>query len=108
EALIARQGVVMKQMQLNWRTLVGGTPGGYVDSSFGQSTELGENKPNSVVGTVGVYKLDSVDSTFGKTDSDLNAAQIAYWVEFGSQRLKSGQRKLPAFILRAMKFNPVQ
>ena len=28
-----------------------------------------------------------------KTEKDLNAAQIAYWVEFGTSRLRGGGRK---------------
>lgn len=43
---------------------------------------------------MGVYKLDAVDAAYGKTSKDLNAAQIAYWVEYGTSRLKTGGRKV--------------
>ena len=73
--------------------MVGGTPGGYVFSSVGQSVAMSKSDPYTVVGTVGVYKIDSVSVQFGKTEKDLNAAQIAYWVEFGTSRLRNGGRK---------------
>lgn len=128
KSLEAQQNVVMKQMRINWQTMVGGSTGGLVDSSFGQSTEIGTKEPYSVVGTVGVYHLDNVVASFTggkkqdkrkirkkkskyakkesyaqeegtektkKERKPMNAPQIAYWVEFGTQRLKSGMRKLP-------------
>ena len=73
--------------------MVGGQPGGYVFSSVGQSVAMSKSEPYTVVGTVGVYKIDSVSVQFGKTEKDLNAAQIAYWVEFGTSRLRNGGRK---------------
>lgn len=93
KSLVEQQRVVEQKIQENWTSMAGGTPGGYVYSSVGQSTAFSKNSPATVVGTVGVYKIDRVASQFGKTEKDLNAAQIAYWVEFGTSRLKSGARK---------------
>ena len=93
KALEAQQLVAEEAMKANWVSLVGGSQGGYVYSSIGHSTNYGKAVPASVIGTVGVYKIDSVGAAFGITDKDLNAAQIAYWVEFGTSRLKQGGRK---------------
>ena len=78
---------------MNWVSMVGGTPGGYVFSSVGQSVVMSKSDPYTALGTVGVYKIDRVSAEFGKTEKNLNAAQIAYWVEFGRSRLKNGGRK---------------
>ncbi len=93
KALEARQEVVEENIKTNWVTLVGGSSSGFVASSIGQSVSVSKSDPNTVVGTVGVYQLNSVDASFGKTEKSLNAAQIAYWVEFGTSRLRSGKRK---------------
>lgn len=90
KALAAQQKVVEGKIKANWVSLVGGKSGGYVYSSVGQSTAFSQSEPATVLGTVGVYKIDSVSATFGKTDKDLNAAQIAYWTEFGTSRLRNG------------------
>lgn len=94
KSLQAQQRVVESKIQANWVSMVGGSPGGYVYNSVGQSTAFSKLNNADVVGTVGVYKIDSVGSSFGITDKDLNAAQIAYWVEFGTSRLRSGNRKV--------------
>lgn len=73
--------------------MVGGSVSGYVYNSVGQSTAISKLNPADVVGTVGVYNLDKVNVAFGITKKELNAAQIAYWVEFGTSRLRSGNRK---------------
>ena len=93
KALAEQEKVVQERIKTNWVSMVGGTPGGYVFSSVGQSVAMSKSDPYTVVGTVGVYKIDSVSVQFGKTEKDLNAAQIAYWVEFGTSRLKNGGRK---------------
>ena len=93
KALAEQEKVVQERIKTNWVSMVGGTPGGYVFSSVGQSVAMSKSDPYTVVGTVGVYKIDSVSVQFGKTEKDLNAAQIAYWVEFGMSRLKNGGRK---------------
>lgn len=93
KSLAAQQKVVEAKIKANWVSLVGGSAGGYVYNSVGQSTAFSKTNSYDVVGTVGVYKIDSVSATFGKTDKDLNAAQIAYWVEFGTSRLRNGGRK---------------
>jgi len=93
KALAEQEKVVQEKIKTNWVSMVGGTPGGYVFSSVGQSVAMSKSDPYTVVGTVGVYKIDSVSLQFGKTEKDLNAAQIAYWVEFGTSRLRNGGRK---------------
>ena len=93
KALVEQEKVVQERIKTNWVSMVGGTPGGYVFSSVGQSVAMSKSDPYTVVGTVGVYKIDSVSVQFGKTEKDLNAAQIAYWVEFGTSRLRNGGRK---------------
>lgn len=93
KALAEQEKVVQEKIKTNWVSMVGGTPGGYVFSSVGQSVAMSKSDPYTVVGTVGVYKIDSVSVQFGKTEKDLNAAQIAYWVEFGTSRLRNGGRK---------------
>ncbi|UNY40122.1 hypothetical protein KLEA5_gp15 [Aeromonas phage vB_AveS_KLEA5] len=93
KALAEQEKVVQERIKTNWMSMVGGTPGGYVFSSVGQSVAMSKSDPYTVVGTVGVYKTDSVSVQFGKTEKDLNAAQIAYWVEFGTSRLRNGGRK---------------
>ncbi|MCP4984694.1 MAG: hypothetical protein GY928_01135 [Colwellia sp.] len=95
KSLKSQLEIVEDKIRINWNTMVGGTPNGYVYSSVGQSTAFSKNNDSDVVGTVGVYNLDSVKATFNITNKDLNAAQIAYWVEFGFSRLKSGSRKTP-------------
>ena len=87
KALAEQEKVVQEKVRTNWVSMVGGSPGGYVYSSVGQSVAKSKSDPYSVVGTVGVYKIDSVSAKFGKTEKHLNAAQIAYWVEFGTSRL---------------------
>ena len=93
KALAEQEKVVQERIKTNWVSMVGGQPGGYVFSSVGQSVAMSKSDPYTVVGTVGVYKIDSVSVQFGKTEKDLNAAQIAYWVEFGTSRLRNGGRK---------------
>ena len=93
EALKAQEEVVVDKIKQNWVSIAGGKTGDFVYSSIGLSTELSKINDHSVVGTVGVYKLDAVDSAFNRTKSDMNAAQISYWVEFGTSRLAAGGRK---------------
>ncbi len=94
ESLIAQQNVVLDKIRVNWVSMVGGQHSGYVYDSIGQSSAFSLNDPHVVVGTVGVYNIDSVKATHGITNKQLNAAQIAYWVEFGTSRTKSGARKV--------------
>ena len=93
ESLKAMQAVVEERIRINWVSMVGGQPGGYVFDSVGQSAAFSKTDAHVVVGTVGVYNIDSVNATHGVTIKQLKAAQIAYWVEFGTSRLKSGIRK---------------
>lgn len=94
QALVKQQEVVEAKVKDNWVSMIGGSSSGYVYNSVGQSTAFSKIDDSSVVGTVGVYKIDSVGSSFGITEKDLNAAQIAYWIEFGTSRLRSGARKV--------------
>lgn len=98
EALKAQEQVVEDAIRRNWVSLAGGKTGDYVYDSVGQSTAIGSNGKD-VVGTVGVYNIDSVKIAHGRVAVEgkrkpLNAAQIAYWVEFGTTRLRSGQRRV--------------
>ena len=93
-ALDAQEKFVVDKIKQNWASMVpNAATGDFVYSCIGHSTELSVQNSYSVVGTVGVYKLDKIDAQFGKTKHDLNAAQLAYWVEFGTSRLKAGGRK---------------
>lgn len=93
-ALDAQEKFVVDKIKQNWASMVpNAATGDFVYSCIGHSTELSVQNSYSVVGTVGVYKLDKVDAQFGKKKSDFNAAQLAYWVEFGTIRLKAGCRK---------------
>lgn len=94
ESLIAQQNVVIDKIRINWVSMVGGSQGGYVFDSIGQSSAFSSIDEHTVVGTVGVYNIDSVSGKHGITNKQLNAAQIAYWVEFGTSRTKRGERKI--------------
>ena len=92
QATEAAQQVVENAMRREWVGIAGGTSNDFVYQSIGKSTKFGSNMTD-VVGTIGVYNIDSVNAAFGRTKHDLNAAQIAYWVEFGTSRLREGGRK---------------
>lgn len=93
-ALDAQEKFVVEKIKQNWASMVpNAATGDFVYSCIGHSTELSVQNSYSVVGTVGVYKLDKIDAQFGKKKSDLNAAQLAYWVEFGTSHLNAGVRK---------------
>ena len=93
ESVDAMQDPVVQRIRENWVTMVGGEAGGYVYDSIGKSNAFSKTDAHTVVGTMGVYHIDSVAATHGKTPKDLNAPQIAYWVEYGTSRLKGGGRK---------------
>jgi hypothetical protein len=93
QSVVSMQEVVVERIKVNWTTMIGGETSGYVYNSIGKSTATSKNDKNIVLGTMGVYNIDSVNSTYGKTPKDLNAAQIAYWIEYGTSRLRSGGRK---------------
>lgn len=94
QSVQSMQDVVVERIKVNWTTMIGGQTSGYVYDSIGMSTANSKNDDHVVLGTMGVYKLDAVDAAHGKTAKDLNAAQIAYWVEYGTSRLKNGGRKV--------------
>lgn len=91
-ALKARQQVIEDAVREQYVSL-GGSQGGFIYQSVGQSSAYSKQNPVDVVGTVGVYDMDSVKVAFGKTEKDLNAAQLAYWIENGTSRLRMGGRK---------------
>ena len=91
-ALQARQAVIEDAIRDQYASM-GGERGGFVYESVGQSSAYSKQNPKDVVGTIGVYDIESVKSAFGKTEKDLNAAQLAYWIENGTSRLRSGGRK---------------
>lgn len=94
ESLKSMQNVVEDGIRKNWSTMTGGKVGDYVYDSIGQSSAYSQQMEHTVVGTMGVYNIDAVTAKHGKTSKDLNAAQIAYWVEFGTSRLRYGGRKV--------------
>ena len=91
ESFEAQQLVIEDAVRKQWVS-AGGSYGGRIWSSVGHSTKSSE-ETGGAFGTVGVYKIDSVESKFGMTSKDLSAAQIAYWVENGTSRLRFGGRK---------------
>lgn len=93
ESLKAQEQVVETKIRQNWTTMTGGRTGDYVHDSVGSSAVFSKQSDNTVLGTVGVYHMDAVAAAHDKTDKDLNAAQIAYWVEFGTSGLRGGGRK---------------
>lgn len=93
ESFQSMQDVIVENIKFNVATTFSGETGAYIFDSVGKSTEYSRTTEFSIVGTVGVYQLDSVDAVFDKYKNDLNAAQIAYWTEYGTTGLKSGARK---------------
>ncbi len=98
QCFMAQQKVVEQQMQTNYLS-AGGSTGDYIYDSIGSSTHYGSNKLD-VIGITGVFNLSSVALAHGRAVVDgstgykpMNAAQIAYWMEFGTSRLRSGARK---------------
>lgn len=94
----AQQKVVEDKIRSNYLS-AGGTSGDYIYDSIGSSVNYGSNKLD-VIGITGVFNLNSVALAHGRVIVDgsagykpMNAAQIAYWMEFGTSRLKSGGRK---------------
>lgn len=91
-ALKARQTVIEDAIRSQYVS-IGGSQNGFIYESVGQSANYSKQNPVDVVGTIGVYDMDSVKAAFDKTDKDLNAAQLAYWIENGTTRLRMGGRK---------------
>lgn len=107
ESVDAMQDPVVQRIRENWVTMVGGKAGGYVYDSIGKSNAFSKTDAHTVVGTMGVYNLNSVNAAHGKIfkdtilpdgkvrPADFNAPQIAYWIEYGTSRLKNRIRKKP-------------
>jgi len=91
ESLIAQQNVVEEYIKYNVVSMIGGETGAFIYDSVGQSSAFSLNDPHTVVGTVGVYNIDSVSIEHDKFKNDFNAAQLAYWIEFGTSRLTAGK-----------------
>ena len=68
--------------------------GDYIYSSIGYRMVVPHVANSSIVwGGYGVYLIPEVEARFGKGKSDLSAPQIAYWIEHGITRFKSGKKK---------------
>ena len=67
--------------------------GDFIYSSIGYRITPSTNDNTIAWAGVGVYKIPTVESQFGKTSHDFTAAQLAYWLEFGTTRFNSGARK---------------
>lgn len=84
--LKAQEEVIQDAIRKNYVS-AGGAIGDYVYDSIGQSQHQGDNGVDAV-GTVGVYKIDSVMSNHGReSGKSITAPQIAYWLEWGTSRL---------------------
>lgn len=88
---------------------VGGTAGDYVYNSIGSYGRPLPSDPDNYWTSVGVFTIAGVReaqaSKLGKEPSKvLTAAQVAYWIENGTSRLRSGARKPRNFVAAA--FNP--
>jgi len=105
DSVSVMQDVVVERIKTNWVTQIGGRSGGYVYDSIGKSNAMSKTDAHVVVGTMGVYHMDSVASAHGKVftttvdadgkvrKADMNAPQIAYWIEYGTSRLGGHVRK---------------
>lgn len=93
ESFKAQQTVIKDAIQRNWVGMAGGKSGDFIYDSVGFSTHYGANGMD-VVGTAGVYKIDSVAVSNGRGPKDLSASQVAYWVEFGTSRRRDKTRKV--------------
>lgn len=95
QAVMSMQDVVVERIRYNIISMVGkGETTRFLYDSTGKSTEPSKTDEHVVLGTMGVYNIDSVADEYGKTSKDFNAAQLAYWIEYGFSRLKSGARKI--------------
>lgn len=95
-ALKAQQAVIENKIKSNWVSMAGGKTGDYIYDSIGSNTTYGRNG-SDVVGMTGVFSIDRVATEHGRIVQEgkrkpINAAQIAYWVEFGTSRLRSGRK----------------
>lgn len=107
---------MMKQSEKDVRKAyyaVGGKQGDYIDRSishYGTATPSGKLDGLSYWTSVGVFKLDAVYSSYQnskgytKGQKAMTAPQIAYWIENGTSRLRSGARKPKDFVAEA--FSP--
>ncbi|MCP4488300.1 MAG: hypothetical protein GY820_13415 [Gammaproteobacteria bacterium] len=108
QSLQSQLEVAEDKIRTNWVSMVGGSSSGYVYNSIGHNTEYSTQDDAGVVGKVGVFHVDAIAAKFrldyvrgskkGKkrrAKSQLTAAQISYWVEYGTSRLRSGARKNP-------------
>ena len=84
DAAKAQMEVVEKQVKRNWAQMIPhGKIGDYVYESVGSNVVRG-NDGKTVLASVGVFKIDSISSSFNKVKSDINAPQLAWWTEFGT------------------------
>ena len=84
EAADAQMEVLSDAIKTNWSTMINWkSESNYVYDSIGYNTDNEETKDDDVVGMAGVFFVDSVASSYGKTDKDMTAPNLAYWAEFG-------------------------
>ena len=84
----------VKAMQAKYISSVNGAKSGdFIYESISYRMIPAPNADTVVWGGVGVYEMKDVMARFGKTEKDLTAAQLAYWLEHGTTRLASGARK---------------
>lgn len=119
ESVSAMQDVVVERIKTNWVSQIGGKSGGYVYDSIGKSNAMSKTDAHVVVGTMGVYHMDAVASAHGKIftttvdadgkvrKADMNAPQIAYFIEYGTNRLKGGTRKQKNKVYREEDLIPI-
>lgn len=97
------QGV--RDLRANYYS-IGGKPGDYVDTSigsYGTPTPTGALPGTDYWASVGVFKLQSVYDSYNAAyhakqsnsikKNAMSAAQIGYWIENGTSRLRNGARK---------------
>lgn len=90
---------------------VGGKQGDYIDRSignYGTPNPSGGSANLAYWTSVGVFKIDSIYNEYDQLKKSkqkssikkdaLTAAQVAYWIENGTSRLRSGARKPKNFV----------
>lgn len=87
DALGDMEKVVEDKIRENY-IQAGGTNGDFIYDSIGRSVN-GESDGSAVYGTVGIYSMTKVESAHGRTEKDIPAARLAYWMEYGTSTLNA-------------------
>lgn len=88
QCMLARVRVGEDAARTNWTSMVGwGKTGDLVYDSISSVAKIGSVNPEIVYGSYGVYSVDSIAVKHGKTNKDLTAAQLSWWVEFGTKTM---------------------